>query len=151
MTNFELGTRVPLIVAMPKQAAAGKRTQALVELVDLYPTLCEWCGLTSPSHLEGTSFAPLVDDPDRAWKTAAFSTYLRTGKDSATGRSIRTADRRYTVWTNAKGDVVGREFYDYANSPIEEANGVDDPRNKRAVAELNERLQAGWRAALPKP
>ena len=73
MTNFELGTRVPLIVSAPKLANAGQRTRALVELVDLYPTLAQLCGLTRPAHLEGTSFAPLLDQPDQPWKTAVFS------------------------------------------------------------------------------
>ncbi|MHB8899778.1 MAG: sulfatase/phosphatase domain-containing protein [Thermoguttaceae bacterium] len=45
------------------------------ELVDMYPTLCEMAGLPLPEHLEGRSFAPLVDDPQRRWKEAAFSQF----------------------------------------------------------------------------
>ena len=74
-TNYEIATRVPLIVATPDAAAAGASTEALVELVDLFPTLCELIGVPTPDHLEGQSFVPLLEDPGRTWKTAAFSQY----------------------------------------------------------------------------
>lgn len=76
-TNYEIGTRVPLMIWTPDMPATsrGKTADALVELVDMYPTLCDLAGLEAPDHVEGHSFAPLLQDPDRAWKTAAFSQY----------------------------------------------------------------------------
>lgn len=74
-TNYEVGTRVPLIISPPGGLAEGAESDALVELVDMYPTLCEMAGIPLPDHLEGCSFAPLVDDPHRPWKTAAFSQF----------------------------------------------------------------------------
>ncbi|MCR9197610.1 MAG: sulfatase [Planctomycetaceae bacterium] len=74
-TNYEIATRVPLIIHAPGMQASGRRSDALVELVDIYPTLCELAGVPLPAHLEGHSFAPLLDDPDQPWKTAAFSQY----------------------------------------------------------------------------
>jgi len=76
-TNYEIATRVPLILNAPMANASGKgvATDALVELVDMYPTLCDLADIPKPAHLEGTSFAPLLDDPKRAWKQAAFSQY----------------------------------------------------------------------------
>ncbi len=149
ITNFELGTRVPLIVSLPKQATAGQRTRALVELVDLYPTLAQLCGLELPKHLEGTSFAPLLDKPDQPWKTAAFSQYLRRGKEGFMGRSIRTDRWRYTEWTSAKGEVGGIELYDEQNDSAENANVAGDAKNAEVVAQLAKQLKAGWKAALP--
>src|SRR5690606_5837504 len=64
MTNFELGTRVPLIVSAPGMKAPGQKSRALVELVDLYPTLADLAGLPVADSLEGSSFAPLLDKPD---------------------------------------------------------------------------------------
>ena len=74
-TNFEVGTRVPLIVSPPGGLERGVESDALVELVDMYPTLCELAGIPLPRHLEGCSLAPLVDDPDMPWKKAAFSQF----------------------------------------------------------------------------
>jgi iduronate 2-sulfatase len=76
-TNYEIAARVPLMIWTPgmPQATRGKKTDALVELVDLYPTLCDLAGLPQPDHLEGFSFVPLLQDPGRAWKHAAFSQY----------------------------------------------------------------------------
>ena len=76
-TNYEIAARVPLLIwtpDMPDQHR-GKGTDALVELVDMYPTLCELAGLELPEHLEGHSFAPLLEDPAQEWKSAAFSQF----------------------------------------------------------------------------
>jgi len=74
-TNYEIAARVPLIVSAPGRAARNVKSDALVELVDMYPTLCELAGLSLPEHLEGRSFAPLLDKPDRPWKDAVFSQF----------------------------------------------------------------------------
>ena len=149
MTNFELGTRSPLIVSAPSQRNAGQRTRALVEFVDIYPTLAELGGLALPKHLEGVSLKPLMDDPQRAWKKAAFSQYLRPGKDRIMGRSVRTDRWRYTEWVNGKNESAGVELYDHQNDSAENVNISSESANKATVAELVKRLHDGWRAALP--
>ena len=75
-TNYELATRSRCSWPRPEhEARAAQRPNALVEFVDIYPTLCELAGLALPKHLEGRSFMPLLTDPDQAWKTAAFSQF----------------------------------------------------------------------------
>ena len=76
-TNYEIATRVPMMIWTPDMAEStrGKKTDALVELVDMYPTLSELAGLTLPDHLEGHSFASLLDNPNKKWKDAVFSVY----------------------------------------------------------------------------
>lgn len=76
-TNYEISTRVPLIIASPNMTKEikGKRSEALVELVDMYPTLADLANLPLPKHLEGQSFKPLLDNPNKEWKTAAFSQF----------------------------------------------------------------------------
>ena len=74
-TNYEIATRVPLMIWTPNMKARGESTEALVELVDIYPTLCELAEIPAPYHLEGHSFVPLLENPDRPWKKAAFSQY----------------------------------------------------------------------------
>jgi arylsulfatase A-like enzyme len=149
MTNFELGTHVPLIVSAPGQKAVGQRTTALVELVDLYPTLAELCGLALPAHLEGTSFVPLFTNPRQPWKPAAFSQYLRPGKDRFSGTSIRTERWRYTEWVDGKKESVGVELYDEHADPKENVNVAAEAANAGVVAEMAQRLRAGWKAAKP--
>ncbi len=74
-TNYEMATRAPLIVVAPGAKGNGSRSFALVEFVDVFPTLCRIAGLPLPATLEGTSFAPLLDAPDTPWKKAAFSQF----------------------------------------------------------------------------
>jgi iduronate 2-sulfatase len=74
-TNYEIATRVPLMIWTPDMKVRGQKTDALVELVDMYPTLCELAGLPLPKHLAGRSFVPLLDNPKRKWKTAALSQF----------------------------------------------------------------------------
>jgi len=76
-TNYEIATRVPLIVSTPDmdKSIRGKATNALVELVDMYPTLLEYCGVDLPKHLEGQSFLPLLKNPEMEWKPAVFSQF----------------------------------------------------------------------------
>ncbi len=76
-TNYEIDTRVPMIFAGAKVGAKGQISNALTEFVDIFPTLCELAGLPVPGHLQGLSAAPLLDDPGKTWKTAAFSQFLQ--------------------------------------------------------------------------
>ena len=74
-TNYEIATRVPLMIRTPGMKVRGAKTDSLVELVDIFPTLCELAEIPKPKHLEGHSFVPLLDEPNRSWKKAAFSQY----------------------------------------------------------------------------
>ena len=141
MSLFEESTRVPLIVAAPRRKGNGKPSRALVEFVDIYPTLAELCGLTPPSGLEGQSLVPLLDNPSRPFKKASFSqlTY-----EKITGRSIRTARYRYTRW---EGEGGGEELYDHDKDPREFTNLASKPAARQTLDEHRRILDAGWRAA----
>ncbi|MEM9018106.1 MAG: sulfatase-like hydrolase/transferase, partial [Verrucomicrobiota bacterium] len=118
-TTFEIATRVPLLIAGPG-IEREKGTTALVELVDLFPTLCDLAGLSKPDHLEGQSFASVLRAPSKPARTAAFSEFTRKG---ATGYSIRTADYRYTAWRRARdGRLLAEELYDHRSDPLETQN-----------------------------
>ncbi len=143
-TNFENDTRVPLICSAPGQKAPGRQSRGLVEFVDIYPTLCELAALPLPAHLEGTSFARLLDAPDRPWKEAAFSQYPR-GK--VMGYSMRTARYRLTRWLQPDGTEVARELYDHETDPAENVNIAGSPEGKAVGEKLSEQMRAGWKAA----
>lgn len=150
-TNFELDVHVPLIVSAPGRRAAGQPTSALVEFVDLYPTLAELCGVGVPGHCEGTSFAPLLDEPDRVWKPAAFSQYPR-GR-STMGYSVRDERWRYTEWIDTtRGTCIARELYDHDAGPSASRNLSADPAHAAEVQRLAALLDSGrgWRK-LPRP
>ena len=143
-TLFEVSLRSPLIVSVPGQTYQGVKTDALTELVDIYPTLCDACQIPIPSQLEGISMMPVIEQPTRTrpWKTAAFSQ-----KGRSTGNSIRTDRYRYTEWGNRGRN--GRELYDYHADPNETVNIANLPENSELVTHLSERLRAGWQAAVP--
>ena len=146
-TNFELDTHVPMILSVPGMKNAGKRTGALTEYVDIYPTLCEVCDLPVPAHIEGLSTVPLLKDPARPWKKAAFSQYPR---GNVMGYTMRTERLRYTEWQDRKtGEILARELYDHQSDPDENVNAADEPQYEKDVARLSQMLKAGWRAALP--
>lgn len=137
-TIFEVALHSPLIVSFPGQSLRGTETNALVELVDIYPTLCDLCQLPILSELEGISMVPVIEEPARSWKTAAFSQV-----DVNPAHSIRTERYRYTERRKT------RELYDYYTDPEGTINIANLPENAELVEHLSERLHAGWQAALP--
>ncbi len=147
-TNFEEATRAPLIINAPGQKNRGAKTDALAEFVDIYPTLCDLAGVSIPEHCEGTSLKPVMDNPKRAWKKAAFSQYPRPR--NVMGYSMRTDRYRYTEWVKRDtGEVVATELYDYEKDPLGNVNIAGASENKALVAKLSKQLKGGWKAARP--
>jgi len=155
--NYELSARVPLLFRFPEKIKAGKRSAALVELVDVYPTLVRLCGLKAPSGLEGISLMPLIEKPGLTWKSAAFTQYPRSlkshrhrGPGDVMGYAVRTDTHRYVEWREGmEGKVLHRELYDHREDPEEMKNVAALKKNTQAVARLAEVLSKGWRGALP--
>ena len=133
---FERSARMPLIIAAPgltKDAATSKP----VELVDLYPTLADLCGLAPPKNLDGASLRPLLSDPANAtWDKPAVTQVWHNPK--AWGYSLRTDRWRYTEWLEGK---AGRELYDHANDRDEVHNLANDPAQASTVKALSEQLR----------
>jgi iduronate 2-sulfatase len=126
-TNFEQANRVPFLIVAPGVTPAGKRTRALTESVDLYPTLCELAGLPVPAGLEGISLVPALRRPESATtKDAVFHVYPRSpkGLGPLLGRAVRTARHRLVEWKRpgAPADTAILELYDYAADPDETRN-----------------------------
>ena len=124
-TNYEQAARVPLIFSTPGQQARGRECDALVEFVDIFPTLVDLCGLPAPDHLEGDSLAPFLDDPTLEGDRAAFHLYPKGGH---MGRAVRTATHRAIEWRSKEGERAAVALYDLANDPGETRNiAADDP------------------------
>lgn len=126
-TNFETAVRVPLIISYPNAAFLGKRTDVIVELLDLMPTLCEFAGLPVPAGAQGTSLMPLLNDPYKEWDKTAASQHTRILPGEKPlhymGYSLRTDQFRYTEWIpdDAKKETEF-ELYDLRNSKYESEN-----------------------------
>jgi uncharacterized sulfatase len=134
-TLFERCARTPLIVWASGVRGMGRPAAGLVEFVDLYPTLTELAGLTPPAGLAGTSFRPLLEDPARPGKRAAF-----TQVERGSGRTVRTDRWRYTEWEAGK---KGAELYDHTNDPQEYHNLAGRPELAAVERELRELLHTG--------
>ena len=147
-SNVENDTNGALVIAAPGMKAAGKHSKALVEFVDVFPTLADLAGLSLPSHLEGVSFKPLLDQPDLKWKSAAFSQYPRAKR---MGYSMRTEQYRFTVWVQKDNheQVDFVELYDHTADPQENTNIAHRPANAELVKQLMAQWKAGWQAAKP--
>ena len=137
-TNYETCARIVLMISAPGMPKNSK-TDALVELIDIYPSLCELCGLSLPGYLEGTSFVPLLQSPERPWKTAAF-----TCLTDYTTQSIRTD--RYRFIQRASG---ANELYDCLSDPAEDHNLASDIGSQKVLQEMQAALHVGWRSAQP--
>lgn len=127
-TNYEQAARIPLIVRAPGMAR-GAKTRALVETVDIYPTLAELAGLPVPAvpqKLDGRSFAATLRDPAAPTKPAIFHAYPRSrpGDGAIIGRAVRTGRHRLVEWKKpgAKADTADLELYDYVADPAELRN-----------------------------
>jgi arylsulfatase A-like enzyme len=72
MTLFENSARVPLIFAGPGVGAKGAKTDSLAELVDIYPTVADLCGIPAPGYLSGVSLVPVLNDPSATPRDSAL-------------------------------------------------------------------------------
>jgi iduronate 2-sulfatase len=136
-TNYEQAARIPLLVAGPG-VKRGAATPALVETVDVYPTLAELAGLPAPQGLDGRSFAATLRDPKAPHRDHVIHVYPRSRPEvgNVLGRAIRTERYRLVEWKKpgASPDTAEFELYDYQADPLEMKNlAADQPE---VVAQL---------------
>lgn len=129
---YEVGLRIPLIIAVPNKKAQS--SQRIVELVDLYPTLAELCGLPKPAKVSGQSLAPLLKNPKAKWDFPAYSV---TEYRRILGKSVRTERWHYVEWDEGK---EGAMLYEHPKDALELKNLADDPKYASAVAEMKRLL-----------
>lgn len=154
-TNYEIDVRVPLMIRVPGRNSPGARCDRLVELLDLFPTLCDAAGIATPEEMEGVSLTPLLVDPDRKWKSTAFSQFHRSprvtpdngrymGYSMFTDRHHLVEWRRWDHLAGKAGDSVAIELYDLQVDPDENVNLAQDRETQPLVKKLTERLKRVW-------
>jgi uncharacterized sulfatase len=142
MHLFEESARVPMIIAAPNSKAPGKSCDRLAELIDVYPTVADLCGLKAPKSLDGTSLKRLLDDPTLPGNKGAYTQVTRAGPKMGgpvMGYSVRTERWRYTEWDDGK---KGIELYDHDGDPKEHKNLSSDPKQVKVIEELKVLLRA---------
>jgi len=143
---YEDSARVPFIIRDPDSKANGQSTKRVAELVDLYPTVADLCGLQPDKRAQGKSLRALLEDPKRPWANVAYTQIDfgpangKKGGANKIGRSVRTERFRYTEWNAGE---LGIELYDHDKDPQELSNVAKDPAYATFVTELKATLAKG--------
>ncbi len=141
-TNFELDTHVPFMISAPG-FSQGKHSDALVEMVDVFPTLATLTGGSIPESCDGKSLKEVLAEPETKFRDFAISQYPR-GKTM--GYSLRNERWRYTEWINSQtSKIVARELYDHQSSALANQNRASDPNHEALITELSKQLNAASR------
>lgn len=159
-SNYNIDIQVPMMICSPNQINKGRQTFEITELVDIFPSLCEMAGIEVPGYMQGNSFVPLIEEPEREWKAAAFSQFHRRPKVTPDGKrymgySIRTKKYHYIEWyywdhlLGEKGEFVTSELYDSLTDPDENINIAAREEHDETVKNLSNQILLGWKAARP--
>lgn len=145
-TNSKIDTRVPLMVYDPSLTRQPKTTNSVVQLVDLYATLTELCGLPQP-ETDGRSFAPLLQGKPYKNAGMAFSQFPDdmkfTGRPRVMGYAIHTPAYGYTEWIDLNNEkIIARELYDYQIDPAENVNRAGEAKYAKVIAGFSNNVQA---------
>ena len=133
VTLFDIGAKVPFIVRAPGLSQSGANSEAMVELIDIYPTLTDLAGLKAPGHLQGSSLRPLLSNPERLGKKKyAYSVVTRGPKNL--GYALRNQNWRYGKWPD------GEELYNLRNDPQEKNNLAQKEHVKKRLEEFRKIL-----------
>ena len=156
-TNYEVDTRVPLIIRSPHRPG-GTGSDAVVELLDLYPTLVEMAGLPAAEGVQGVSLVPLIEGQPMPAKTAAYSQFIRNEERTYTtyaeavmmGQAVRTERYRLVRWIDRAGAQQALELYDHRHDPHETVNVAAEGQYQATVQQLRETLDHTFDAPFPR-
>lgn len=143
VTLFDIGAKVPFLIRAPGLTNPGESSEAMVELIDIYPTLTDLTGLSTPDHLQGTSLRPLLGHPDRlGQKQYAYTIVTRGPK---LGYSLRNQRWRYAKWPD------GEELYNLTRDPEEKRNLAERENQQERLQEFRRELQQRMNEANERP
>lgn len=140
VTVYELGARGPFMMWVPGAKGMGSTTSSVVEYLDLFPTLIDYCGLDAPHELSGKSMRPVIENPAKDWNQPAYTQVVRP--EVKMGYSVRFGKWRYTQWgANGEG---GYELYDQSKDHDGYYNLADSPEYTSVRKKLDALLSEGY-------
>ncbi|MEX2445133.1 MAG: sulfatase [Alkalispirochaeta sp.] len=146
--------RLPRTVPLPRRVGeatkAGDIVAGITEHVDVFPTLCDLCGLAKPEHLEGRSMLRQILDPAGPGGRATFAHRKHMWHDRIkayeVAHTVRTERYHYTEYRNQQDTAIYRELFDYENDPDERLNYIS-MEEYRGIAEEMKNLLDDYLAA----
>jgi arylsulfatase A-like enzyme len=144
-SNFEQATHSPLIFSAPGTKQRNKSSSP-VEFVDIFPTLCDLAGISTPDNLDGVSLKPILTGEVSKVKDFAISQYPRGNR---MGYSLRNERYRYTAWfkidfrkgeKTTSGNLIAEELYDYKTDYNETVNHAEEKSYANIKKDLSGKL-----------
>lgn len=131
-TLMKQSTHVPLLISLPH----GKHgdTQSIVEFVDIYPSLCDACGISLPEHLQGKSFLPTLLNPKKKHRDYAFIQWGR-------GINLVTQDYSYAEWYDKAQNLAGEMLFDHRKDPKENKNVAGETPYRKTIKHFKRYLK----------
>lgn len=123
-TLMKQSTHAPLMISLPYGNYGN--TKSIVEFVDIYPSLCDVCGISLPEHLQGKSFLPTLLNPKKKHRDYAFIQWGR-------GVNLVTQDYSYAEWYDQVQKSVGEMLFDHRNDPEENKNVAGDTKYRKTI------------------
>lgn len=130
--NFKTSLNAPLIISAPGYKG-NQKSEALVEFVDIFPSLCDLAELKKPAQLHGESFVPLLKNPSQPWKKAVYSRFVQ-------GESVKTQNYLFTEWIDKQGETYASMLYDHKSDPNENRNIAVEEQMKDTIQFLHNKL-----------
>ena len=121
---WEESTKVPLLFKTPGQKTIGLKSNRVVSLLDIYPTLVDLCGLPELEKLGGNSLSPLIQNPEMEWEKPVLNTWYYKN------HAVRSENWRYIHYRDG-----GEELYNHLDDPGEHINLASDPKFAEIIAE----------------
>ncbi|RGM49831.1 MULTISPECIES: sulfatase [Bacteroides] len=139
-TLFNQATHAPFMVSYP--GGMHGSSSSIVEFVDIYPSLCEACGISQPGHLQGRSFLPTLKDPKKKHRDHAF---IQWGK----GVNLVTSDYSYAQWYDSSQNIVSEMLFDHRNDPEENKNVAGENKYCKLIKKFQTDIKKEQEETLP--